>query len=107
MSSPFDEAFAEADDTLFDTFAEREPAEYYPPGAVHCMPAHVILHRNLQMVGAGGVFMVVQLAVDLRKSQVPNPERGAVLKLDCKRYALEEALQEDAQLTRYSLNPLD
>ncbi len=107
MSSPFDDAFAAADDALFGTFGERDEAEYYAPGAAHAVPVKVILHRNLQMVGAGGVFMVVQLAVDLRKVHVADPVRGATLKVGCSRYALEEALQDDAQITRYSLNPLD
>lgn len=107
MSSHFDDAFAEADDILFDTFGEKELPQYFPPGSAHGQPVKVVLHRNLQMVGAGGVFMVVQLAVDLRKVQIPAPQRKAVLVMDCKRYVLEEPLLDDALITRYSLNPLE
>lgn len=107
MSSHFDDAFAEADDILFDTFGEKDQPQYFPPGSAHGQPVKVVLHRNLQMVGAGGVFMVVQLAVDIRKAQVSAPQRKAVLVMERKRYVLEEPLLDDALITRYSLNLLD
>lgn len=105
MSSPFDDAFAAADDILFDVFGEQDPAQYFAPGAATAQPVNVVLHRNMGMVGADGMFMVVQHAADLRLSQVAKPIRGAVLVIDCQRYVLEDAVYTDALIHRFSLNP--
>jgi len=107
MASPFDDIFSDADQVLFEVFGEQDPARYFGSGDPHGLPVKVVVHRNLQMVGAGGNFEVVQLAVDLQKSDIPAPVRNATLQLNCKRYVLELKLMEDSTLTRYSLNPLD
>ena len=102
MASPFDDILQDADDVLFGIFGEKDTPMYYPRDSASGVPARVVLHRNVQVV-VEGAFMAVELAADIRKVDVVNPEHGAVLMIDCERYVLDQPVYSDAQINRYTL----
>jgi len=104
--SEFDDIFEDADDELFEVFGTKGGALYEAKdGGVAGTVGAVILEN----VGApnGDTFVVVALAVDLRVNEVPNPQRGDLVTINCRRYTLAEFLGTDGKINRYSLQPVD
>ena len=100
--SEFDQAFEDADDELFGMFGERGGALYdtkegAPPKAVGA-----VIQRNVGSAG-GGSFVAVELAVDLRIKEVPDPQKGDLLVVCQKRYVLNEYMGTDGLINRFSL----
>lgn len=104
--SEFDESFDEADDELFETFGERGGGLYDPGEGVRPKPIGVVLQRNVGSAG-GGFFATAELAADLRIKEVPEPQKGDLLTIGCKRYVLNEYMGADSLINRYSLMPAD
>jgi hypothetical protein len=105
-SSEFDDIFDDADDELFEVFGTKGGALYE---AKDGGPSETVGAVILENVGSpnGETFVVVALAVDLRVSEVPNPQRGDLVTVNCRRYALSELLGTDGKINRYSLQPVD
>lgn len=104
--SEFDELFDEADDELFETFGERGGAIYDP--GYGCQPKQVgaVLQRSVGGIG-GVLFAPVELAVDIRIREVPEPRKGDLITLGGKRYVLDEHMGTDSLINRFSLMPAD
>lgn len=104
--SEFDQAFEGADDELFSTFGQQGECFYDSREGAPPQPVSVVLQTNVSDP-AGGSFVAVHLAADLRISQVPNPCKGDLLTVDCKRYLLDEYVGTDGLINRFSLMPAD
>lgn len=104
--SEFDEAFQDADDELFSTFGQRGGALYDAREGGPLLTVGAVILRN---VGSpdGGVFVTVELAVDLRVREVPNPCKGDLVTFGCIRYALNEWMGSDGLINRFSLMPTE
>jgi hypothetical protein len=102
--SEFDEAFADADDELFETFGEKGGALYDAREGAQPCGVGAVLQRNVGSPDGGG-FTVVELAVDLRIREVPSPCKGDLLTIGRKRYVLNEYMGADGLINRFSLMP--
>lgn len=105
--SEFDQAFEEADDELFQTFGVQGGGLYDSRDGGPPKTVGAVMQRNVGQAGAGDVFAVVELAVDLRIKEVPDPQHGDLLTVGCKRYSLNQYMGSDGSINRFSLMPLD
>ncbi|NWD49024.1 head-tail joining protein [Pseudomonas gingeri] len=105
--SEFDEAFDDADAELFETFGEKGGGLYEPIAGGQPKNVGAVLLSSVGAVGGSGAFVNVERAVDLRIRQVPEPRRGDILTIGCKRYVLDEFMGADSLINRYSLLPAD
>lgn len=104
--SEFDDIFEDADDELFDMFGERGGAIYDAKDGGPPKGVGAVLQRNVGSAG-GGSFVAVELAVDLRIREVPDPQRGDLLLINSSRYVLGEYMGTDGLINRYSLMRTD
>lgn len=104
--SEFDDIFDDADDELFDMFGERGGAVFQAKDGGPTKEVGAVIQRNVGSAG-GGSFVAVAVAVDLRIREVPDPQRGDLLTINCKRYALGEWMGTDGLINRYSLMSSD
>lgn len=100
-----------ADDQLFAVFGDRRPGGCRPvyrdpAGSAPPRDVEVCRDRDVKVAGADGIFRTVQHVAELRLCQVPNPRRGARLTLSDGEYALDEHLDTDGLVSRWSLLPL-
>jgi hypothetical protein len=104
--SEFDDIFEDADDELFVVFGQSGGAFYEARDGGVSGTVGAVIQRN---VGSpvGGLFAAVELAVDLRTKEVPDPQRGDVLTVNCLRYALGEYMGTDGKINRFSLMPVN
>lgn len=105
--SEFDQAFSDADDELFETFGEQDGGMHTSKDGGQPRPVAVVLQRNVGPAGAGGVFVAVELAADLRIKEVRDPQRGDQLVVNCRRYDLNDYMGTDGLINRFSLMPVD
>ena len=103
--SEFDDIFEDADDELFVVFGQQGGALYEAKDGGMSGTVGAVIQRNVGSP-AGGAFVVVELAVDLRIKHVPAPQRGDLLTVNCIRYALNEYMGTDGKINRFSLMPV-
>lgn len=110
MASEFDRLMQQADDALFKVFGEDESVSlptYTPPGGIApSVDVSVMLGRNVEVAGADGSFRTIQLLAELRLSQIAKPRRGGRLKLAEGEFLLEEPIDSDGLVERWTLMPL-
>lgn len=58
----------------------------------------VIVERNLERVGADGMFIATPLAVTWRKAELASGVRGGIFVLNRCRYVVEEVVSDDGHL---------
>ena len=109
MACEFDRLMQQADDTLFKVFGEDsdsgQPTYTAPGGLSQPFELQVMLSRNAQLAGADGMFRVVQYLAELRVSQVRG-KRGARLDLADGAFLLEDMIDSDGLVERWSLIPV-
>jgi hypothetical protein len=110
MASEFDRLMQQADDALFRVFGEDEsviqPTYTSPGGIGQSVDVSVMLGRNVEVAGADGSFRTIQLLAELRLSQIAKPRRGGRLKLAEGDFLLEEPIDSDGLVERWTLMPL-
>jgi hypothetical protein len=104
--SEFDDIFEDADDELFEVFGNKGGVSFQAKDGGLCGVVGGVIQKNVGSPN-GETFVVVALAVDLRVSEVPDPQRGDLVTVNCLRYVLGEFLGTDGKINRYSLQPVD
>lgn len=109
MASEFDRRMQQADEVLFAVFGEDESVSgptYTPAGGLGPpVNVSVMLGRNVEVAGADGTFRTIQLLAELRLSQIAKPKRGGRLKLASGEFLLEEPIDSDGLVERWTLMP--
>lgn len=108
MASEFDRLMQQADDVLFGVFGEDrdqgKPTYTAPDGLSQPIEVQAMLSRNAQLAGADGMFRVVQYLAELRVSQMRG-KRGGRLELAAGAFLLEDMIDNDGLVERWSLMP--
>ena len=105
MSSEFDRLMSMGDDRYFEVFKEHCSTYTEPTGIAQPVSVDASLSRDAQVAGADGMFMTVQYLVELRLCQVRKPRKGGRLKLPDGEFLLEERIDADGLVERWSLIP--
>lgn len=109
MASEFDRLMQRADDVLFGVFGEDrdqgKPTYTAPDGLSQPIEVEAMLSRNAQLAGADGMFRVVQYLAELRCSQMRG-KRGGRLELVDGAFLLEDMIDSDGLVERWSLMPV-
>lgn len=105
MSSDFDRIMRRADDSLFRVFGEDRcqgaTPTYLQPGGLQTS-CEVMLSRDVTVAGADGMFRAVKILAELRTHQVSG-KRGGILSLAEGRYKLDDFIDTDGIVERWSL----
>lgn len=104
--SEFDDIFEDADDELFDVFGTKGGVLFQAKDGGLSGTVGGVIQKNVGSPN-GDTFVSVALAVDLRISEVPDPQRGDLLTVNCVRYVLADFIGTDGKINRYSLQPVD
>ncbi len=104
--SEFDDIFEDADDELFDVFGTKGGVLFQAKDGGLSGTVVGVIQKNVGSPN-GDTFVSVALAVDLRISEVPDPQRGDLLTVNCVRYVLADFIGTDGKINRYSLQPVD
>ncbi|MHC8404301.1 head-tail joining protein [Pseudomonas sp. TMB3-21] len=104
--SEFDDIFEDADDELFEVFGTKGGVLFQAKDGGLSGTVGGVIQKNVGSPN-GDTFVSVALAVDLRISEVPDPQRGDLLTVNCVRYVLADFIGTDGKINRYSLQPVD
>lgn len=106
MTSEFDRLMCRADETLFGVFGENGECTYTAPSSL-APPQRLrpIISRNVQVAGADGIFRAVQALVEIRLCEVSAPRRGGRLRTPDETFTLEEQIDSDGLVERWTLLP--
>lgn len=74
-------------------------AEYScPAGAVSIHDIEVIIDHNLQRVGPEGLFRSDAVGITWKKRDLPSAARGGFFRQGCKRYCIEDVIEDDGHM---------
>lgn len=74
-------------------------ADYLGPhGTPPVVGFEVIIDHNLQRVGPEGLFRSDAVGITWKKRDLPAAVRGGVFKYGCKRYCVEDVIEDDGHM---------
>lgn len=69
-----------------------------PQGESPAYGIEVIIDHNLQRVGPDGLFRTDAVGITWKKRDLPAAVRGGIFKQGCKRYCLEDLIEDDGHM---------
>lgn len=96
----------QADDDLYRVFGEHccagKAPTYQPPDGGGQVCVEVMISRDVTVAGADGIFRPVQFLAELRMHQVRG-RRGGLLTVEAGRFKLDDQLDSDGLVEKWSL----